>query len=94
MVIFGRTAFFYYIIHFYLLHLLLAVVFYIQGNITQQALDSMQNLPFLYVIPGKGFGLLAVYGVWIVVVIAMFPLCKWYNAYKTTHKEKWWLSYL
>jgi uncharacterized membrane protein len=35
IVIFGRTAFFYYIIHFYLVHILLAVAFYAQGNSTQ-----------------------------------------------------------
>lgn len=93
-VIFGRTAFFYYIIHFYFIHILLAITFYAQGHTTQQALESMRNLPFMFSLPGQGFGLAAVYGIWAFVIVALFPLCKWYDKYKTSHKEKWWLSYL
>ena len=94
LVVFGRTAFFYYVIHFFLLHLLLAASFYIHGNTTQQAIESLQKLPFLFAIPGQGFGLAEVYGIWAGVIIALYPLCKWYNEYKTKNKEKWWLSYL
>jgi uncharacterized membrane protein len=94
LVVFGRTAFFYYIIHFFLIHLLLAIAFYAQGHSTQQAIDSMKNLPFLFTIQGQGFGLAGVYGVWAFVIVALFPVCKWYDQYKTSHKEKWWLSYL
>jgi hypothetical protein len=54
----------------------------------------MKTLPFMFAIPGQGFGLAAVYGIWAFVIIALFPLCKWYDKYKTSHKEKWWLSYL
>ena len=94
LVVFGRTAFFYYIIHFFLIHILLAIAFYAQGNTTQQAMDSMQKLPFLFAIPDQGFGLAMVYAVWMFVIVALYPLCKWYDRYKTSHKEKWWLSYL
>jgi uncharacterized membrane protein len=95
MVVFGRTAFFYYIIHLYLIHLLAVVSFFIKGNHTvQDAIASMQNLPFMFVIPGEGYGLGIVYGIWAVVIILLFPLCRWYDKYKTGHKEKWWLSYL
>ncbi len=95
MIVFGRTAFFYYIIHIYLIHLLAAITFFIRGNHTvHEALNSMQKLPFLFVIPGEGFGLAVVYAVWAFVIIALYPLCKWYDKYKTSHKEKWWLSYL
>lgn len=95
MLVFGRTAFFYYIIHLYLIHLLAATAFFIRGGHTvKDALDSMQKLPFLFVIPGEGIGLAGVYAVWAAVIVALYPLCKWYDRYKTNHKEKWWLSYL
>jgi hypothetical protein len=42
---------------------------------------------------GFGFDLWAVYLIWILVVVALYPLCRWYNNYRTNHKEKWWLSY-
>jgi hypothetical protein len=41
-----------------------------------------------------GYNLLVTYIIWIAIVIALFPLCKWYDNYKTHNKEKWWLSYL
>ena len=91
---YGRTAFFYYILHFYLAHLLCAISFFIRGHSLQDAVNSMQNLPFLFIIPGEGYSLGIVYLVWAFVVIFLYPLCKWYDKYKTSHKEKWWLSYL
>ena len=33
------------------------------------------------------------YLVWIGVVVAMYPLCRWYAAVKRTRRA-WWLSYL
>ncbi len=95
MLVFGRTAFFYYIIHLYLIHLLAVIAFFIRGNHTvQDAIDSMQRVPFLFVMPGEGVGLALVYAVWAGVIITLYPLCKWYDKYKTSHKEKWWMSYL
>ena len=43
---------------------------------------------------GFGYSLLVVYLVWIGVIISLYPCCKWFDIYKQTHKEKWWLSYL
>lgn len=40
-----------------------------------------------------GFSLAVVYAVWISVIIITYPLCKWYDRYKTAHPDKWWLSY-
>jgi uncharacterized membrane protein len=94
MQVFGRTAFFYYILHLYLIHLLSAISFFMKGHTVKEAMESVQNLPFLFVMPGVGHGLGVVYLVWIGVVLALYPVCKWYDRYKTRHKEKWWLSYL
>lgn len=95
MAIFGRTAFFYYILHLYLIHLVAAIIFFVQGKHTvQEAISAMKNLPFMFVLPGEGFSLAIVYLIWAMVVIALYPLCKKYDQYKSIHKEKWWLSYL
>lgn len=93
MVIYGRTAFFYYVIHLYLIHLLAAICFFVRGHTFQEGLN-MGKFPFLFVAPGEGYNLWIVYGVWLAVVIMLYPLCKWYNNYKSNHREKWWLSYL
>lgn len=94
MTVFGRTALFYYILHLYFIHLFATVLFFIKGHTMQEAIASVEKLPFLFVLPGEGFGLAGVYMVWAGLVLALYPLCKAYDSYKTSHKEKWWLSYL
>jgi hypothetical protein len=42
---------------------------------------------------GFGLGLAGVYGMWIVVVVALYPLCRWFSGLKQRRKD-WWLSYL
>ncbi len=94
LTIFGRTAFFYYILHLYLIHLLAAIYFFAMGHSMPEAIESVKTMFFLFVLPGVGFGLVGVYIIWAAVIIILYPLCKWYDRYKTSHKEKWWLSYL
>jgi uncharacterized membrane protein len=43
---------------------------------------------------GYGFNLGITYLIWISIVLALFPICLWYDRYKTRNKDKWWLSYL
>jgi len=94
MRIYGRTAFFYYILHLYLIHLIAVAFYFIHGNAMGEIWNIGENFPFLFVVPGQGENLLVVYILWILVVFSLYPLCKLYDKYKTTHKEKWWLSYL
>ena len=91
---FGRTAFFYYIMHFYVAHLFAMILFFYNGHSMDDARKAMQKLPFLFLIPGEGVGLGGVYLLWILLIVGLYPLCKWYDGYKSAHKEKWWLSYL
>ncbi|MFD3294139.1 heparan-alpha-glucosaminide N-acetyltransferase domain-containing protein [Aquirufa sp. KTFRIE-69F] len=91
---FGRTAFFYYILHFYLAHLIAAVLFFYRGHSLDDAVIALQKIPFFFQIPGEGYSLEIVYLIWILLIAGLYPLCKWYDSYKTAHKEKWWLSYL
>jgi len=51
------------------------------------------NQPFFFRPPQFGYDLWAVYIVWAIVILALYPLCKWYNKYKSEHSQ-WWLSYL
>jgi uncharacterized membrane protein len=92
--VYGRVPFFYYILHFYLLRLIATIVFLSRGHSFAQGIEGLPNFPFNFIIPGEGFNLGIVYLIWIAVVVALYPLCKWYDNYKTNHKEKWWLSYL
>ncbi len=43
--------------------------------------------------PGFGYDLWVTYAVWAVVVLAMYPACRWYSGIKARRRD-WWLSYL
>ena len=92
--IYGRVPFFYYILHFYILHSISIIFYLARGHSMEEGIKGVQGLPFKFTIPGEGYDLWVVYAIWSAVVIALYPLCKWYDNYKTKHKEKWWLGYL
>jgi uncharacterized membrane protein len=92
--VYGRVPFFYYILHFYVLHIISIILYLSRGHSVAEGMKGLPGLPFKFIMPGEGYNLWIVYGVWLAVVIALYPLCKWYDKYKMNHKEKWWLSYL
>ncbi len=93
-IIFGRTAFFFYILHIYLIHFLATISYFLRGHRLDELEQFARQAPFLFVVPGEGFGLAGVYGVWLLVLLLLYPLCRRYDWYKTTHRHYWWLSYL
>lgn len=92
---FGRVPLFFYILHLYLIHGLAVIAVIISGRPwTDMVLTGGMNgkdSPWLI---GYGFSLGITYLVWILVVLLLYPLCYRYDRYKSSHKEKWWLSYL
>ncbi|MFL5786974.1 MAG: DUF1624 domain-containing protein [Flavisolibacter sp.] len=92
-VVYGRVPFFYYILHFYIIHTLCLLLFLTRKHSFADGLKDIPGDPFKFVIPGEGYHLWTVYLIWIGVVAVLYPLCKWYSNYKLTHKN-WWLSYI
>jgi uncharacterized membrane protein len=92
--IYGRVALFYYLMHLFLIHMLATIFFFARGNTMEKAIAAKSDHPFYFVVAGEGCGLAMVYVIWILIIAALYPLCKMYDRYKTNHKEKWWLSYL
>ena len=89
--IYGKVPMFYYVIHFYVLHLLSVIAGLISGfSLTQMIEGAPGGQP----LQNFGYSLFVVYLVWITVVVLLYPLCKRYAKYKFSHPEKWWLSYL
>jgi hypothetical protein len=92
--VFGRVPLFYFVLHFFVIHLLAAVVctwIYGTPRYMMQSPD-LGNYPFT-VPPGWGFSLPVVYGVWVAVVAMLYPVCAWYAAVKRRSASRW-LSYL
>ncbi len=91
----GRVPLFFYILHLFLIHLLAIIAVVLSGRPwTDMIFTSLQNAKDSPWLAGYGLSLAGTYLVWIIVVALLYPLCKWYDRYKTNHKEKWWLSYL
>lgn len=90
---FGSVPFFLYIVHIYLIHFLAFVAIVISGRswteyiITAEAYLSQTTADF-------GYPLYVVYLVWALVLVIMYPLCKWYRAYKKGHPENRLLAYI
>lgn len=92
--VYGRVPMFYYLLHIFLIHLLAMLFTGLFTNNDWKVWILDQPLWFDESLKGNGFSLGVVYLVWAFVVISLYPLCKWYDQYKQSHKEKWWLSYL
>ena len=88
LIVFGRVPFAFYVAHLYVIHTL-AVAFGVM-----QGFDAHQFLTFSFFFPkGYGVGLPGVYVAWLLVIAALYPLCKWVAAVKG-RRQDWWLSYL
>jgi uncharacterized membrane protein len=90
----GKVPMFYYVLHFALIHLLAVATCYVRYGTAHWMFESpdLGHYPFSPP-PGWGYSLPFVYLVWALVVIAMYPLCRWFAALKQRRDDAW-LSYL
>jgi uncharacterized membrane protein len=91
--VYGRVPFFYYLLHIYIIHVaaMLAAEF---SNHDWRDMIISGWVNFDPQLRGYGFDLWVVYAIWIILVVALFPLCRWYDKYKATHRHNKFLSYL
>lgn len=89
--VYGRVPFFFFLVHFYLIHIMTLVVVFLSGYTWQQATDD--SLFFKFRPNEFGYPLGQTYLIWILIVVALYWPCKWYGEYRA-RKRTWWLSYL
>jgi uncharacterized membrane protein len=91
---FGRVPLFYFALHFAALHALAALVAAVQFGAPRAMFESpdLAHYPFSAP-PGWGVTLGSVYLIWIALVVALYPVCRWFAAIKARRRD-WWLSYL
>ncbi len=89
----GRVPMFFYIIHIYVIHAFALLAAILTGfNASDMIIDVwVTEEPQLQ---GYGFNLWVVYAIWLLLIIGLYPLCKWYDNYKRNNRDKWWLTYL
>jgi uncharacterized membrane protein len=92
--IIGKVPMFYYLLHFALIHVLAVLICYARYGHIHWMFESpdLAHFPVTQP-PGWGLTLPLVYLIWAVVVIAMYPLCRWHSALKQRSNNPW-LSYL
>jgi uncharacterized membrane protein len=89
----GKVPMFYYLLHIPLIHLLAIIVCYARYEQVHWMFESPQLSQFpITPPPGWGFSLPVVYLVWAIVVLALYPLCRWFAALKQRRSDRW-LSY-
>ena len=84
----GRAPLAFYLAHLYVIHAVAMLLGVAQGFAAEQFETHYRFFP-----QGFGVGLLGVYVIWIAVVVALYPLCRWVAAVKARRKD-WWLSYV
>ncbi len=87
--VYGKVPLFYFVIHFYVIHLVSIMIISMQGYGWAQIFSSPLGKP-----EGAGISLPMVYVFWICLLISLYPLCRWYGKYKAENPEKRWLRYL
>ncbi|MDE5092195.1 MAG: heparan-alpha-glucosaminide N-acetyltransferase domain-containing protein [Trichodesmium sp. St19_bin2] len=91
LIILGQQPLFFYVIHFWLIHIT-AILF---------ALSRYGITPFTFSQLGiswkpKAFGydLPIVYLIWLLMTVILYIICERFAKYKKKHRGKWWLNYL
>jgi uncharacterized membrane protein len=97
LIVFGRVPLFYFVLHFFAAHA--AIVLMSLARYGTAALGFMfQPVPSMggpakSFPPDFGYDLWVAYAVWIAIVIALYPLCRWFAGVKERNRS-WWLGYL
>jgi uncharacterized membrane protein len=91
--IIGKVPMFYYLLHIPLIHLIAVAVCYARYGQAHWMFESpgLGQFPITPP-PGWGYSLPIVYLVWACVVLALYPLCRWFAGLKQRRNDAW-LSY-
>ena len=93
-VVIGKVPMFYYMLHFALIHLLAVITCWVGWGSPHWMFESpdLGHYPFTPP-PGWGWQLPVVYLAWALVVLLMYPICRWFAGVKARRTDAW-LSYL
>jgi len=95
LIVFGRVPLFYFVMHFWAIHLLTVLLAWIRYGVPafKFIFGPVPSMGGKFYPEGFGYGLWVVYAVWIGLVVSLYPLCRWFAKVKAQRRD-WWLSYL
>jgi uncharacterized membrane protein len=85
---FGKVPFFFYVVHLYVIHTVTVGAGWLQGFPVSAMMELCLFLPKEF-----GFSLPVIYLLWVGLVLAMYPICRWFASVKANHRHPL-LSYL
>jgi uncharacterized membrane protein len=92
--VFGRVPLFYFVLHLPLIHLLAVVACYAMNGAVHWMFESPNLGVYPFTPPPVwGLSLPVIYLLWVVVVLTLYPVCKWFASVKQRRRDAW-LSYL
>jgi uncharacterized membrane protein len=97
LAVIGRVPLFYFVVHFWAAHALASLMAWLRYGAASFAylftpLPSMGGPRELF--PADfGYSLWVVYAMWIGIVVALYPLCRWFDRIKSESRA-WWTGYL
>jgi len=93
VLIIGKVPLFYYALHIPLIHLIAVAICYFRYGQVHWMFESptLRQIPFTAP-PGWGVSLAISYLFWMMVVLTLYPLCRWFAALKQRRSDPW-LSY-
>lgn len=100
LVVFGRVPLFYYVLHWYAIHLVAIGLALVRYGRFDFMFDPPPSLLPPTIFPPRvaypadyGYDLLLVYVIWAAIVAGLYPLCRWFAGVKARRKSAW-LSYI
>ena len=90
--VYGKVPLFYFLAHFFIIHVTLILILLIQGFHWSQ-LDFASGSFGRPKAKESGVSLLVVYFIWVFVVGLLYKPCLWFGQYKIEHKYGW-LKYI
>jgi uncharacterized membrane protein len=90
LLVFGRVPMFFYLLHLPLIHGLSVVANFIRFGHANWLYGNTNGVKPP---PDAGFDLPIVYVAWAVVILMLYPVCRWFAALKSRSRAKW-LGYL
>ena len=86
--VYGQVPLFYFITHFFLIHVIMVIMMFWQGfswaemNFSAGTFGRPKGVE-------SGVGLVSIYIIWIAVVASLYLPCRWLAKYKSEHKQQW-----
>ena len=89
----GCVPMFFYVAHIFAIHIVATFAAVLTGfKFSDMIIDVF--VIFQPELQGYGFNLFVTYIIWILIILILYPICSWFNKYKSNNRDKWWLSYL